>query len=318
MTRTSRRIPGISATLAVSLVLLALTVLRGEARPAAETTAPGEAPAEGKAGTGAARSATKPGEETRLTSPGNGGTAAPAASPLARVVIITGQDYPGHKWKETAPVVARQLGKDPRLAVRVVEDPSFLASRELLDYDVVVLHFMNWETPDPGPAARENLRKAVDGGKGLFLIHFACGAFQDWPEFRNLAGRSYDPKLRGHDPHGAFRVEIRAKEHPVTRGLEGFEVVDELYTCLAGDRPIDLLATARSKVDGKDYPMAFSFDYGKGHVFHSPLGHDTVALENAAVGELFRRACAWLAGLPPVPAATAPPPDAAPAPTASR
>ncbi len=26
--------------------------------------------------------------------------------------------------------------------------------------NVVVLHFMNWETPDPGPAARENLRES--------------------------------------------------------------------------------------------------------------------------------------------------------------
>jgi len=43
--------------------------------------------------------------------------------------------------------------------------------------------------------------------------------------------------------------------------------------------------------------MAFVLDYGKGRVFHSPLGHDAAALKNPPVAELFRRACAWAAGL---------------------
>ncbi len=79
---------------------------------------------------------------------------------------------------------------------------------------------MNWETPAPGEQARENLRRFVESGKGLMLIHFACGAWQDWPEFKNLAGRVWDPKLRGHDPHGEFTVEITDPDHPVTRGME--------------------------------------------------------------------------------------------------
>lgn len=223
---------------------------------------------------------------------------APAAE-RARILLLTGNDYPGHKWKETAPVLARQLRADPRLEVEVVEDPNCLASPELSKYRAIVLHWMNWETPDPGPAARENLRAFVEKGGGLVLVHFACGAFQDWPEFRNLAGRSYDPKLRGHDPHGRFVVEIAKSDHPIVRGLESFETTDELYTCLAGDRPIEILATARSKVDGKEYPMAFVSKYGEGRVFHSPLGHDVRALEVEAVGELFRRGCAWAAGLRP-------------------
>jgi len=232
-----------------------------------------------------------------------GGQAVPG-TPAKRVLIVTGIDYPGHKWPETAPVLSEMLAKDQRLDVSVVEEPTFLASPELHGYDVVVLHFMDWEQPDPGPEARANLKRFVEGGKGLFLVHFACGAFQEWPEFRDLAGRVWDPELRGHDPYGEFRVEITDIRHPVTEGLEPFDTVDELYTCLAGDRPIELLATATSKVDGKPYPMAFAFSYGEGRVFHSPLGHDVRGLTHApAVGELFRRGCAWAAGLPPVEAA---------------
>jgi len=233
-------------------------------------------------------------------------TTCPAAEPdnqdvhKIRVVIVTGQDYPGHKWRLTAPVLAEALGQDSRMQVSVVEEPKFLASPELSQYDVIVLHFMDWEQPDPGPAARANLKRFVEDGKGLFIVHFACGAFQEWPEFRTLAGRVWDPELRAHDPHGKFRVEITATEHPITRGLKPFDTVDELYTCLAGDRPVEILATARSKVDGKDYPMAMAFSYGKGRVFNSPLGHDVAAIKNPAVAELFRRGCAWAGRLPPV------------------
>ena len=216
-----------------------------------------------------------------------------------RVVIITGRDYPGHKWKETSPVLADLLREDRRLQVDVVEQPSFLASPKLAEYDTIVLHFMDWEQPDPGPAARKNLRALVRKGKGLVLVHFACGAFQDWPEFATLAGRAWDPELRGHDPHGKFRVDIIDKIHPVTQGMTSFDTVDELYTCLAGDRPIHLLATARSKVDQKDYPMAFVLNEGKGQVFHCVLGHDVQAFEAQGVKDLFRRGCAWTAGLSP-------------------
>ena len=234
----------------------------------------------------------------------------PAASEASKgakhVVIITGIDYPGHKWRQTTPVLKRQIEKDKRLVVDVVEDPKFLASEKLATYDVVVLHFMDWEKPDPGPKARANLKRLVQEGKGLVVVHFACGAFQEWPEFRNLAGRAWNPKLRGHDPHGAFRVEIVDGKHPITNGMKSFDTTDELYTCLEGDREIRLLAKSRSKVDGKDYPMAFVFDYGKGRVFHSPLGHDVKALECDSAGALFRRACAWAARIPPQDASPSP------------
>ena len=221
-------------------------------------------------------------------------------TPKKKVLIVTGVDYPGHKWKLTVPVLAKAIAADKRLDVTITEKPGDLASDKLGDYDVIVLHFMDWEVPDPGPKARANLKRVVQNGRGLVLVHFACGAFQEWPEFVKLAGRVWDPKLRGHDPHGKFAVKITDSRHPVMKAMKEFETVDELYTCLAGETPIKVLATARSKVDDKDYPMAFVLNYGKGRVFHSVLGHDVQALANPDVGRLYRNACAWGAGLEPL------------------
>jgi type 1 glutamine amidotransferase len=224
----------------------------------------------------------------------------PKVKPI-KVLLVTGAEY--HNWRETAPVLAAQLRKDPRMDVRMVEDAHFLDSSAVSGYDVIFLNYMNFEVPAPGEAAKDNLRKAIAGGKGLVLVHFACGAWRkwpektlEWPEFKNLAGRVWDPALRGHDPHGKFRVEIAMPDHPIMKGMPPFETVDELYTCLTGDRPIEVLATAKSKVDGNIYPMAFCFNYENGRVFHCVLGHDGKALEPAPVGELFRRGTAWAAG----------------------
>ena len=216
-----------------------------------------------------------------------------------QVLLVTGAEY--HNWRETAPALAKQLQADPRIEVRVIEDAHLLGSLALDRYQVILLNYMNWQVPSPGEAARKNLKRAVEGGTGLVLIHFACGAWQDWPEFVKLAGRVWNPKFRGHDPHGKFRVEIADPEHPVTKGMQPFETIDELYTCLDGKEPIHVVAKATSKVDHKDYPMAFVHECGKGRVFHCVLGHDAKALAPAGVGELLRRGTAWAAGQPPVP-----------------
>jgi uncharacterized protein len=229
----------------------------------------------------------------------------------ARILMVTGVDYPGHHWRETAPALAEALSKDPRLEVFRVDDPTLLESTTINKYDLILLHFQNWQQPGPGERARENLRQFVDGGKGVALVHFACGAwYGEWPEFPKLAGRAWagsGPEVRQHDPYGTFRVELPKPDNPIVRGMTDFETQDELYTCLVGDHPIEVLAQAKSKVDGKYYPMAFTSHYGKGRTFHCIFGHDTKSLSTPAVQELYRRGCAWAAGLEPVASASTQP-----------
>lgn len=220
-----------------------------------------------------------------------------------KVLIVTGRDL--HDWRQTTPVLTAALAADPRMEISVVEDAGYLGSPGLKQYDAIVLHYQNWQVPDPGADALANLVKCVEEGRGLVLVHFACGAFIDWPtktvrrEFLPVAGRVWNPALRGHDPRGPFRVRVTDPGHPITSGLADFDTDDELYTCLAGGTPIRVLAAATSKVDHKEYPMAFVLTPGKGRTFHCVLGHDVKAFASGAVGQLFRRGTAWAAGLEP-------------------
>ncbi|HJN07281.1 MAG: ThuA domain-containing protein [Pirellulaceae bacterium] len=215
-----------------------------------------------------------------------------------QVLLVTGVDHPAHNWNKTTPTICELLEKDKQFAVRVVKDPNQLASADIFDFDVVFLHFRNDKPLAREQQARTNLSRFVKQGGGLVALHFACGAFGDWPEFRNLVGKIWDGK-NTHDPRGLFTVKITESEHPTTRGMSDFQTDDELYIGLVGERPVQLLATARSKLTGRDHPMAFAFQYGSGRVFQTPLGHDVKAIRTPSTAELIRRGCAWVAGVDP-------------------
>ena len=139
-----------------------------------------------------------------------------AAGPHLRVLLVTGVDYPGHLWKETSPAVRKLLEQDPRFEVRIVEDPEFLASPAVFDYDAILLHFKNYQPFHRAGQIRDNLTNFVKQGKGLVLLHFACGAFPDWPEFCAIGGQGVG---RGDDPRPARKVHsqdrrCQSSSHP--------------------------------------------------------------------------------------------------------
>ena len=218
------------------------------------------------------------------------------AEPEKRVAVVTGDDIAGHHWRTVSAEVARILRKDDRLQVSIQETPYLYAS-PLVDYwDATVLCFQN-DHMKTGPDIWSGLRDHVSEGAGLVLVHFACGAFQEWEDFVKVAGRVWNPDLRAHDPRGKFTVNISDADHSITEGLSDFQTFDELYTCLDGDTSIEVLATATSKVDNKKYPMAFTNTFGDGSVFHCTLGHDLRAFEAEEVGRLYLRGLAWTLGL---------------------
>jgi type 1 glutamine amidotransferase len=215
-----------------------------------------------------------------------------------QVLLVSGQDFPGHHWRKTGPLVAAILEADPRMEVTICESPHVLGLAHLDAYDMVFLHFKNYRESLPStPAMHDGLDRFVRDGGGMCLSHFACGAMEEWPPFVELAGRVWDGQ--GHDPRGPFTVRVVDQHHPVTRGLDDFQTDDELYFCLKGSPEIHLLCDAHSKVKKAGQPQAFVFQPGKGRVFMSTLGHDGKAYEASEVQQLYRQAAAWAAGLEP-------------------
>ena len=218
-----------------------------------------------------------------------------------RVLVATGEEYPGHPWPRTSAGLKNLWNCDPELAVDVEPNPdTWLQSSA--QYDVVVLNYMNWTSPTPSVDLLRRWAAAISNGTGLVLVHFASGAFRGWSEYGAIAGRIWNPQLPPHDPRGLFVVRRASEDHPLLASWpDRVMTYDELYTCLDGATPVHVLAVAQSQRDGCDYPMVMVHSYGTGRVVHIALGHDETALSVRAVTRLYHRAVRWAAGLSPVP-----------------
>jgi type 1 glutamine amidotransferase len=109
-------------------------------------------------------------------------------------------------------------------------------------------------------------------------------------------------KCGHHGPQNEFKVTMRDKEHPITRGLPDFWIhsKDECYSKLRGPAEnLTVLATACDSPElqaaGRHEPMLMTIGYHKGRVFHTTLGHDTEAFEGVGFIVTFLRGAEWAA-----------------------
>lgn len=224
-----------------------------------------------------------------------------------KALILTGNNHPAHDWAATTKALTGILHGDPRIGVDVTAHPDMLAKADLGRYDVIVQNYCNWDQPGLGEAAQERFASYLRNGGGLVIVHYANGSWfktnpsglaAHWPEYAgNICRRYWDHSVSGHDAYGKFEVRITDRVHPVIDGLQGltFETTDELYFRQQGELPIEPLAVARSTVTNVDEPMAFAYDYGKGRVFQTVLGHAAESLHAGGTAALIRRGTAWAA-----------------------
>ncbi len=190
---------------------------------------------------------------------------------------------------------------------------------DLKNVDVVVSNYNgdNW-----GKAFNADLEANLKSGKiGLVIVHAANNAFGGWKEYNQMIGMGWrgpaggarlflddqgkSVKLdsgkgdgSGHRYTGDFSVVVRDGDHPVTKGMpkEWMHNRDELYDNMRGPiENIHLLATAYSKGTKVHEPMIWTISYGKGRVFHTPMGHDVNAMHCVGFLTTLNRGTEWAA-----------------------
>ena len=227
------------------------------------------------------------------------GAAPPVATPL-RAVIITGEN--NHDWKSTTPVLRSILEGSGRFRVDVIEDLwNGVSAESLAPFDVLVLNFNPTSGKTWKAAEAKGFLEAVSAkGKGAVVVHAANNAYPGWREYESLIGGAWR-KSAGHGSFHPFRVDILDREHPITRGMpRSFEhAADELYHGLTMEPGVRVLAHAFSskESDGTERyePMAWVLRYGRGRVFHTPLGHAASSMESAGFRALLIRGAEWAA-----------------------
>jgi type 1 glutamine amidotransferase len=235
-----------------------------------------------------------------------------AAAQRPRVLLVTGaSDEPYHQWRDTSAAIRDILGA--RFEVNTVEEPRGITPESLGGYTTVILNYNGPRFPRAAESALENY---VRGGGGLVAFHlcaygtffgmeFRGGKWQagptpGWAEYARMIGASWAPEKIGHARRWSFTVDWKDTEHPVARGLpKSWVANDELYHRLTLAPTARVLADAFSPADiggtGNREPMAWTNAYGKGRVFFTTLGHDTMAFYRAGMQHTFARGVEWAA-----------------------
>jgi type 1 glutamine amidotransferase len=91
-------------------------------------------------------------------------------------------------------------------------------------------------------------------------------------------------------------------KHPVTAGVESFEIVDEEYKHKMADVERTVLAKFKERPPGSDQKanmdILWTREVGKGRVVYTGLGHGKEAFENPAWQKITLQAICWSAGKP--------------------
>lgn len=213
-----------------------------------------------------------------------------------RVAVISG----GHDFeKEEFLTLFRSIaGIKFRLIEQIEDDSAFLENVDDFKYDVIVLYNMGQQISE---ARKANFVKLLERGVGLVVLHHAIANFNDWPEYWNIIGARYYLKpieeagkehARSEYQHDVnFRVKIEDKEHPVTKGIEDFDIKDETYKLydVAADNHVLLTTDAPTS----ERAIGWTRTYKNSNVCFIQLGHGSDAYFNKAYRQLVSQAIRW-------------------------
>lgn len=209
-----------------------------------------------------------------------------------RALLLTGQQ--NHHWRYTSRVHADTLEATGRFLVTIADDPA-AALTDANGIDGYQLFIVDYNGKRWGSQAETNFVNAVQSGTGVVLIHAANNSFlgekgggegngtkgdPGWLEYQQMCGPMWVHGTTGHGQFHRFAVRMVHPTHPVVSGLPDMVMhPDELYHRLVNvqNSKYELLATALATPDsggsGLDEPMAMALQFGKGRIFHTPLGH---------------------------------------------
>lgn len=197
-----------------------------------------------------------------------------------KALLITGHN--NHNWQYTSRLHEETLEATGKFDVDVTDDPAaaLADAGSLKKYQVFVLDYNDSHAAKRwGDAAEKNFASAVEAGTGVVAIHSANNAFKGWTQYEKMLGLMWRDGT-GHGKFHTFDVIFTDTKHPITAGLSNLTGhPDELYHALVNSQnaTFHLLGQAMSSKEsggtGKNEPMAFTLEFGKGRVFATPLGH---------------------------------------------
>ncbi|GAA2157776.1 MULTISPECIES: ThuA domain-containing protein [Glycomyces] len=216
-------------------------------------------------------------------------------------------------WEGHAPVEATELFlpflRDNGYEVRVEESPEVYADAEVLGATDLIVQSVTMS--EISHDQLKGLRAAIAAGTGMAGWHGGIAdSYRNNSDYLQLIGGQFathpskEPSLccgAQEDNYLKYTVEITdlGRKHPVTEGLEDFELDTEQYWVLHDDL-IDVLATTTHPVQPYHpwhrpitSPAVWTRLWGEGRIMVATPGHSVDILEDANVRTIMERGMLW-------------------------
>ena len=152
--------------------------------------------------------------------------------------------------------------------------------------------YQGWISEEQGKAIKE----FVQAGGGLYAYHNSSNVSLFSKNFREVMGGAY----LGHPPLRPFKVKVVNHEHPITQGIQDFMVNDEQHYVTYDKDPKDILLRSEN-IDGLEFETygttaisAWAYDFGKGRVAFTAVGHTLHALWQPEYYKIQKNTVRWL------------------------
>lgn len=159
-------------------------------------------------------------------------------------------------------------------------------------YDVTLFYNLHGKPPDQ--RSNTMLERLGETDQGIFLLHHGILSFREWHIWAAVTGIT-DRRFTYH-PGETIRTEIADPGHPVNRGLQPWEMLDETYA-MAGVDDDGSSHVILTTTHPKSLPtIAWTRRYRNAPVFCYASGHGSDTYGNRNFRTVVERGIGWLAG----------------------
>jgi type 1 glutamine amidotransferase len=184
------------------------------------------------------------------------------------------------------------------IPVTFIEDPDSIDAKSLAGISLLIIARNGRYWPEgygkPQTAWMTNdQQKAiwdfVERGGGFLAVHNAHTMYPPKGLYYKLFGGDFG----GHPKPYVFTVRVENKSHPITAGVEDFDIFDEhhLSKYFLDQEHLLLRSVAR---DNQQAAAGWWQELGKGRFCYLSPGHTPVALNHPMMQRLIRNAARWL------------------------
>ncbi|WP_066518801.1 ThuA domain-containing protein [Curtobacterium ammoniigenes] len=229
--------------------------------------------------------------------------------PERHALIVRG-GWDGHEPVQTTEFFIPFL-REHGFTVRVEESPAIYADEAYMDTVDLVVQVNTMNTIEPEQLA--GLVRAVRNGTGMAGWHGGIAdSYRNSADYLHMIGGQFahhagiEPSLRkgeqsdNYIPYTVHITEL-GKQHPITQGIEDFDLVTEQYWVLS-DEYNDVLATTTQDVRPWDpwnrpvtAPAIWTRQWGAGRIFVSAPGHKLEIVQDPNVRTIIERGILWAA-----------------------